>query len=270
MGVEPLKLDRVCSFNVVCRNFINCSVNVVHIVLSEPLCMHRASHATHNSDSSVSICSDASFFDPHKQTKNAPPPPLAERSSLSCTAASGIQNNPSQETLASKSSFETFEQYFYYYEKQNRQKDRDLGHEEYEGFEDEELEIPFTNTMKRTKGKSGQSGKRRGRHGVAQGGLEEDDDFVPPFYDSNELRPIVDRGGGGGPGGEGGSASRRKGSRIPKKVTLHQMHQDSQDPSSGGGKNYAMLPKLFCTERVESFDLSRDRNEIIQYHECCT
>ncbi|KAL1380808.1 hypothetical protein pipiens_000448, partial [Culex pipiens pipiens] len=138
--------------------------------------------------------SDASFFDPHKQTKNAPPPPLAERSSLSCTAASGIQNNPSQETLASKSSFETFEQYFYYYEKQNRQKDRDLGHEEYEGFEDEELEIPFTNTMKRTKGKSGQCGKRRGRHGVAQGGLEEDDDFVPPFYDSNELRPIVDRG----------------------------------------------------------------------------
>ncbi|XP_039445716.1 uncharacterized protein LOC120425311 isoform X2 [Culex pipiens pallens] len=207
--------------------------------------------------------SDASFFDPHKQTKNAPPPPLAERSSLSCTAASGIQNNPSQETLASKSSFETFEQYFYYYEKQNRQKDRDLGHEEYEGFEDEELEIPFTNTMKRTKGKSGQCGKRRGRHGVAQGGLEEDDDFVPPFYDSNELRPIVDRGGGGGPGGEGGSASRRKGSRIPKKVTLHQMHQDSQDPSSGGGKNHAMLPRLFCTERVESFDLSRDRNEII-------
>lgn len=220
---------------------------------------------------------------------------MAKHSSLSCAASTAYRE--SEESLGSNPSFDTYEEFFYYYEKQDHLKSNEFdngggdgGIEE--GIEEDDFEIPFTNTIRLSKRKS--TGERRCSGSmVDREGLEEDVDFVPPFYDSNELRPIAASAcGGGGPIGEGlkGSSASKKLSRIPKKiVTLdrqsHQrynktleMQQEELEPArdvakiiGGRGKTQQyMLPRQFCMERVECFDLSRDRNEIIQYHDTQT
>lgn len=196
-----------------------------------------------------------------------------------------------QSSLRTVPSFDTYEEFFYYYEKQDHLKPKESNYHAGEGFqdviEDEELEIPFTNTIKMHKiSQSDKHGSKRGGRGTYGDG-DGEEDFVPPFYDSNELR-----GGGGGGGGfgegPGGSSARKKGSRIPKKVardrSLHQLHgrgleshqlQDELETGGGGGgsgsggtsQQQPMLSRRFCMERVECFDLARDRNEIIQYYD---
>ncbi|XP_055598032.1 uncharacterized protein LOC129747718 isoform X7 [Uranotaenia lowii] len=171
--------------------------------------------------------------------------------------------------------------------------------------DDEVFEIPFTKVTSKVK-KSGKPGSlRRDRRGDFSGeGCQVDDsievEFEPPFYGSNELRSLVS-GLGAGDGtyatvsrdGDGFATSdRRKGnSRIPKKIgsekhtysrvydrSLEMDHDPnattSSDPSSSGRSrdckpsSNRMLPNSrFSMERVECFDIGRDRNDIIQYHQ---
>lgn len=191
-------------------------------------------------------------------------------------------------------SFDTYEEFFYYYEKQDRRRAAKEQFDDYHGGEsiqeEEELEIPFTNTIRMPRIREGKSTK----HGSKEGGRSDMDEenFVPPFYDSNQLHSLTagTSGGGGlyGEGPSGTSSGRKKGSRIPKKVardrSLHRMyelgHQQQEDDGlesfcardGGSGSGVAgqqpaeMLSRRFRMERVECFDLARDRNEIIQYH----
>lgn len=193
-------------------------------------------------------------------------------------------------SLRTVPSFDTYEEFFYYYEKQDRRR----GAKEFDDYgggdsfqEEEELEIPFTNTIRMPRIREDKSGAR----GPKRGGRSDFDEenFIPPFYDSNQLRTLATSSGGGGGGGYSGQygegpSSRKKGSRIPKKVardrSLHRIHelghQLQQDElkscardggsGSGAGQQPEMLSRRFRMERVECFDLARDRNEIIQYH----
>ncbi|XP_055628977.1 uncharacterized protein LOC129770275 isoform X5 [Toxorhynchites rutilus septentrionalis] len=214
---------------------------------------------------------------------------LVKNSTLKCTPVAQAQE--SKTSLASIPSFETYEEFFYYYEKQERLKSKKASYsgknsEGGDWFEEEDLEIPFTNTVKQ---KSGRRKFRCGLRGSSQSG-ERDEDLEPPFYDCEERRTIVEGGGSMGKGMTECS-TRKKHSRIPKKFerdtgshelynTKLEMHEDEFEDAehvdsisgSGGSREppEERLSRRFYQERVECFEPARDRDEITQYHETCT